>query len=195
MYFRTIIGNIAIRVDRIFKNNFFSFKQSFNKVRILKLKHVNYPKYITIGKGTTIDEGARLDCYPIENEKTPNLRIGNNTMIGFNFTALCSSNLIIGNDVLIASNVFISTENHGFDSIELKYLRQKLVTKDVVIEDNVWIGENVSILSGVKIGKWSIVGANSVVTKDVPEYTIVCGNPAKIIKKYDFCLGKRTNIN
>ncbi|PIA86231.1 DapH/DapD/GlmU-related protein [Streptococcus parauberis] len=60
------------------------------------------------------------------------------------------------------------------------------MTSPVQIDSDVWIGENVVILQGVKIGKGSIIGANSVVNKDVPEYSIVAGTPAKVIKQYNF---------
>ena len=98
----------------------------------------------------------------------------------------------IGNNVLIASKVFISDICHGDytdkcpSSPEIPPVDRPLSAKPVVIHDNVWIGELVSILPGVEIGKGSIVGANSVVTKSIPAYCMVAGNPAKIIKRYDF---------
>lgn len=93
---------------------------------------------------------------------------------------------------LIASKVYISDIQHGCyngthfqDHPETPPGDQLLNAKEVIIEDNVWIGESVSIMHGVTIGKGSIVSANSVVTKDIPENTIVVGNPAKPIKKYN----------
>jgi lipopolysaccharide O-acetyltransferase len=64
--------------------------------------------------------------------------------------------------------------------------KRPLNSLPVIISKNVWIGESVSILPGVRIGKASIIGANSVVTKDIPDYSIAAGNPAKVIKKYNF---------
>lgn len=81
----------------------------------------------------------------------------------------------------------IATENHGMDpESELPYSAQELKCGKVEIGKNVWIGQNVCILPNVSIGDNSIIGAGSIVTKNVPQYTIVAGNPAKIIKKYDF---------
>lgn len=99
----------------------------------------------------------------------------------------------IGNNVLIASRVFISDHNHGSYSGENQSdpnttPKKRTLTKNsvVVIGDNVWIGDGVTILPDVKIGDGAIIGANSVVTSDVEEYSIAVGIPARIIKKFCF---------
>ena len=79
----------------------------------------------------------------------------------------------------------ISSENHGVDP-DLEYVDQPLISKPVTIGDGCWIGEKVCILPGVTIGKKCIVGAGSVVTKSIPNFSMAVGNPAKIIKHYDF---------
>jgi lipopolysaccharide O-acetyltransferase len=101
--------------------------------------------------------------------------------------------VIIGNNVLIASKVYISDISHGsykgnaFDSDPgIDPQKRELVSNPVLIDENVWIGESVSVFPGVRIGKASIIGANAVVTKDIPDYCIAAGNPAKVIKKYNF---------
>jgi lipopolysaccharide O-acetyltransferase len=71
---------------------------------------------------------------------------------------------------------------------------RKLTSNPIIIEDNVWIGESVSILPGVTIGQGSIVGANSLVSKNIPPYAIAVGNPAKVIKTYNFTIGKWEKI-
>ena len=98
----------------------------------------------------------------------------------------------IGNHVLIASRVFISDINHGnfregemFD-LSVSPEKQTLFFDPVRIEDNVWIGESVCILPGVTIGKHSVVGALSCVTKSIPPYSIAVGNPARVVKQYNF---------
>ena len=95
--------------------------------------------------------------------------------------------------MLIASKVFITDLEHGsykgdeYDSVPDSIVKDRdLSSHDVIIEDNVWIGEMVSILPGVTIGKNSIIGSNSVVTKSIPENCIAVGNPAKIVKKYNY---------
>ena len=99
----------------------------------------------------------------------------------------------IGDNVLIASKVFLTDLEHGsykgdeYDSVPDSIVKDRdLSSHDVIIEDNVWIRAMVSILPGVTIGKNSIIGSNSVVTKSIPENCIAVGNPAKIVKKYNY---------
>lgn len=113
----------------------------------------------------------------------PTLKIGSGSRIEKNFTALVADELTIGENTLIASNVFISTENHGMNP-EMPYYKRPLITKSVHIGSNCWIGEKVIILPVVTIGDCLIVGAGSVVTMNIP-YTIAVGNPAKAIKKWN----------
>ena len=107
----------------------------------------------------------------------------------FGFSALASSkaNITIEDNVLFASNVIVTNENHGMNpESSVPYMDQKLIAKDVSIGEGSWIGEKVCILSGVSIGKKCIIGAGSVVTKSIPSYSIAAGNPAKILKVYNF---------
>ncbi|MPM92947.1 2,3,4,5-tetrahydropyridine-2,6-dicarboxylate N-acetyltransferase [bioreactor metagenome] len=87
----------------------------------------------------------------------------------------------------MAPFVFITDHDHGFSDIN-KNLHQQALTENgqTIIENNVFLGTKSSILKNVRIGEHSVIGANSVVTKNVPPFSIVSGNPAKIIKKYDF---------
>lgn len=111
-----------------------------------------------------------------------NIAIGNNSGIGIN--AKIRGPLEIGNDVMMGPDVFILTSNHRTDRTDIPMRGQgALPSRKVIIEDDVWIGARVIILPGVKIGQGSILGAGSVVTKDVPKYSVVGGSPAKILKK------------
>lgn len=142
---------------------------------------------IEIGDNTTILSNCRLAVYG--KSKRANIKIGNNCYIGFGFSALASSkgNIIIGDNVLFASNVLITNENHGINpDVDIPYMDQQLTSKDVSIGNGCWIGEKVCILPGVSIGDKCIVGAGAVVTKSVTNYSIVVGNPARVIKTYDF---------
>lgn len=144
-------------------------------------------KNISIGDNATILNNCRLSVYG--NSDKANIIIGSNCYIGFGFSALCSAkaNIRIGDSVLFASNVIVTNENHGINpEIETPYMDQELTAKDVSIGDGSWIGEKVVILPGIKIGKKCIVGAGSVVTKSIPDFSMAVGNPAKIIKKYSF---------
>ena len=112
-----------------------------------------------------------------------NISIGNKFICNFNCVMLDCADIEIGNNVMIGPNVNIFTINHDIRAKE----RNQFVTyyKPITICDNVWIGGNSTILPGVTIGKNSVVGAGSVVTKDVPPNVLVAGNPAKFIRNID----------
>ena len=96
------------------------------------------------------------------------------------------SKIIIEDDVMFASNVFINDAFHGYKNAAIPYKYQQLwKIKPIVIKTGSWIGQNAVILPGVTIGALSIIGANSVVTKSVPEKCIAAGIPAKVLKRWD----------
>lgn len=124
------------------------------------------------GKNVNIEKGAQFAW---------DLSLGDNSGVGVN--SLISSCVTIGNDVMMGPECMIFTSNHGVSDINTPMWKQKSTEpKPVVIEDDVWIGARVIILPGVHVGKGSVIGAGSVVTKDVAPYSIVGGNPAKLIK-------------
>lgn len=153
------------------------------------LKHIKFEKGVSIGKS------ARIECYEEYAGETlkPRIIISSNTVIENRFSALVSSNLTIGKRCLIASDVLITTENHGTDP-RTTYYNQKLISKDVSIGNNCWIGEKAIILPGVHLGNNVVVGAGSIVTKSFPSNVIIAGNPARIIKTYDSKLNKWISI-
>ena len=94
--------------------------------------------------------------------------------------------IIIEDNVLFASNVFISDGFHGYNRIDVAYKDQPISNLGSIhIGEGSWIGQNVVIMPGVSVGKFSIVGANSVITKSIPAYCIAAGAPARIIKRWD----------
>jgi len=129
-----------------------------------------------IGKGSTIHTGARF-------YDPRNVEIGNDSIIGEGVVLDGRDRLIIGDHVDIASEVMIYNSEHDVQSIDFRAIK-----KPVVIEDYVFIGPRAIILPGVRIGKGAVVGAGAVVTKDVEDYSIVGGVPAKVI-------GERKNKN
>lgn len=144
---------------------------------------------VFVGSGTIILSHSRLQTYNLSGNEKGSIVIGDGCYIGFNFTVLSADgkHVKIGDQVLIASDVLISNENHGIDpESDIPYMDQSLIAKSVEIGDGSWIGEKVCILPGVTVGKKSIIGAGSVVTRDIPPYSIAVGNPARVIKQYNF---------
>jgi galactoside O-acetyltransferase len=110
--------------------------------------------------------------------------IGNNVTIN-RFTLIDASEggkIFIGDNCLIGPYVLIRSADHSFIDTDLPIRSQGHIKGDIIIEDNCWIGGHVTITRNVTIGKGSIVGANSVVTKNIPPFSIAAGSPAKIIK-------------
>lgn len=182
----------------IFRDFFVNRRSSlFFLLRCSKLRrplHIQGLKYIKINGRVTIMKQAGIDCYST-NDCKPNIVFGNNVLIGNYFTMLVTTDCTIDDNALIASNVFISTENHGMNPLIGPYMKQELLSKPVHICKNVWIGEKVCILPGVTIGENSIIGSGSVVTKSIPANSIACGNPCKVIKKFDFDTNKWVKVN
>lgn len=141
-------------------------------------------KDISIGRKVQIRKGARIEAFGKRDGKAPKITIGDGTSIQFYFHCGAAESVNIGKDVLISGCVYISDHDHCFDDPEYSARwSKKLTSKPVIIEDGVWLGEGCVVLKGVTIGKRAVVGANAVVTKDVPPFTVVCGVPAKVIRK------------
>jgi len=135
---------------------------------------------VRIGKGVSIRKGSRIEVV----SDAGVIEIGDGTSIHFDFHCGAANQVIIGKDVLIAGKVYISDHDHVFDHRELPpRLCRELVSSPVIIEDGVWLGEGCVVLKGVSIGRRSVVGANAVVTKSVPAGCVVCGVPAKIVRR------------
>jgi acetyltransferase-like isoleucine patch superfamily enzyme len=149
-------------------------------------------KYIDFGSNLTTGKGCRIEAYPYLSQDCI-ISFGKNIEMNDYVHITGLRKVSIGDNVLMASKIYISDSNHGTykgrngDTHPESIARTRHVTGDpVTIEDNVWIGESVSVLSGVTIGRCSIIGSNSVVSKNIPPFTIAVGNPAKPIKQYDF---------
>lgn len=164
------------------------FKYFGKSIFIYPVTTILGEKYISIGDNSTF--GARTvlttwDKY-YNDTFTPQIVIGNNVNIGEDCHITAINRIKIGDDVLMGKKITISDNSHGISSIEsmtIAPIKRKLFSKGpVIIESKAWIGDKATILAGVRIGESAIVGANTVVTKDVPAYSVVVGNPAKIIK-------------
>jgi lipopolysaccharide O-acetyltransferase len=181
-------------ICRLFYSVFLSKLLVSRKIRVIRHPfYIRGSKHINWGTNFTSGVNLRIDADPIELSKGSSvLQIGDNVQVNDYVHIGAVNKVVIGDNVLIASKVYISDHNHGNYTGILQCspdsdpAKRPIISKPVFIEDNVWIGEQVSILPGVTIGKGSIIGANSVVTKDVPAASIAIGVPAKVIKTYNF---------
>lgn len=150
---------------------------------IFKLNHTmpRSEEYFKIQKelfGDHIGEGSYI-APPLSGAAFDKLKIGKNVFINSNLLAMSRGGITIEDDVMIAGNVSLLSNNHDL------YDREVLLCKPVLIQKGAWIGAGVSVLAGVSIGRYAVVGAGSVVTKDIPDYGVAVGNPAKVIKTLD----------
>ena len=129
-----------------------------------------------IGSNCLIEDFATI------NNAVGNVSIGDRTLIGLSCVVI--GPVEMGNDILLAQHVVLSGLNHNFKNPNLPIKDQGVSMHKIVVEDGVWIGANAVITAGITIGKNSVVAGGSVVTKDVPPYSVVGGNPAKILKQY-----------
>ena len=150
---------------------------------------------VYIGDNTTILAGARIQIYNDKTGLKGKVKIGNNCYFGYNISFLAGEDIIVDDGVLMASNILISSENHSTNPEDKEYyMNQSLNCKPVHIGEGTWIGERTCVLPGVDIGKKCVIGAGSVVTKSIPDYSIVAGSPAKVIKKYNFEIHRWTKV-
>jgi lipopolysaccharide O-acetyltransferase len=165
----------------------------FSNSRLIRLPLIIRGKTnIDFGSRLTTGVGCRLEAY--NNKKSmKSLIFGKNIQLNDYVHITAMNKVVIGDNVLMASKIYISDCSHGFyDGEELNSspdqhpIDRSYKISDVIIGDNVWLGEFVSVMPGVTIGKGAIIGANSVVTKDIPANTIAVGSPAKVIKRYNF---------
>ncbi|WP_067177455.1 DapH/DapD/GlmU-related protein [Sulfurospirillum sp. UCH001] len=175
-----------LRLETFIKKHIFNliFKKYFKtfgkKSYIIKPLRIQGPEFISIGNNVAINSFSWLGV--LRQDTIPNLKILDGVYIG-NFCHIdCIDEIIIGENTLIADKVYIGDNAHGYGKNNIPIINQKLIYKGKVnIGKNCWIGENVSILS-VTIGDNCVIGAGSVVTKDIPNNSVAVGNPAKVIR-------------
>lgn len=169
------------------------YARVFGKVgrgsRIYKPLLLANPRYVSIGEGTLIRQGARIEVIIQDEARPPSLVIGSNVNIEQNVHLICGSGLAIGDDVSIAPNCAILDTKHPFRNVKDSTKvgdRIEPGSRPIEIGNNTLIGFSSVILPNVRIGRNCIVGANSTVNCDVPDYCVVAGSPASIIMRYDF---------
>jgi acetyltransferase-like isoleucine patch superfamily enzyme len=130
-----------------------------------------------------LGEDSIIEDFATVNNGMGGVFIGARTMVGLGDVLI--GPLRIGNDVIIAQNVVFSGLNHGYLDVQRPIRDQSCSIAEIVVEDEAWIGANSVITAGVRVGKHAVVAGGSVVTKDVPPYTVVGGNPARALKQYN----------
>ena len=155
------------------------------------------PLYQYRGRHAIIHHSVRMDTPPYRkfwlgdysvvesfaciNNAVGDVIIGDHTRIGLHNTII--GPVTIGSHVNLAQGITITALNHNFDDSEKRIDQQGISTKEVVLEDDIWVGANAVILPGVTIGKHAVVAAGAIVTKDVPSHSLVAGVPAKVIRQ------------
>ena len=137
---------------------------------------------INVFEKVRIQPGLRIETV----NKHSIIEIHKNTSIGQNFHITSGGNLIIGENVTILGNVFITNIDHDYKQINIPILEQENIISETIIGDNCFIGYGAAIQAGTRLGKQCIVGTNAVVRGTFPDYCVIAGVPAKIIKKYNF---------
>lgn len=170
---------------RAIKDDFMSMGEN---VYLGKLKQLGGAKYIKIGNRVSIGRGTILTAWDnYQDQKfNPEIIIEDDVIINPNAHITACNSIHIGSGTLLGKYVTITDNSHGNiikDEASIKPLNRSLISKGpVIIGSNVWIGDKATILPNVTIGNGAIIGANAVVTKDVPPYSVVGGNPAKVIR-------------
>jgi acetyltransferase-like isoleucine patch superfamily enzyme len=178
----TVKARMALVISQFFYKYF--FKKLGTHSRIIKPIRIANSRQMVIGNNVYIDSFAFLvvddGCEGASFIIDDNVKLGNYNHI------TCTNSMHIENNVLTADRVYISDNYHCFDDPAIPIKEQGVASKgNVSIGEGSWIGDNVSIIS-CRIGKHCVIGANSVVTHDVPDYSVAVGCPAKVIKTYNF---------
>ena len=163
-------------------------KHSSRKIKVGKGVRVFHPEKISLGKNVEILQEAVFAPYAKNNEKYPSeIIVGNNVHFGVQDRIASANKVVIEDDVLFAAFVHITDHSHEFHNVGKPIINQGIYSKGpVIIKRGAWLAFGCHVLSGVTVGEYSVVAANSVVTKDVPAYSVVAGNPARIVSQYDF---------
>lgn len=188
-----------IKVDPVLKQRVLSLMMHPVKTRPRRWLRCWQFLYMKKGKRSVIYRSVRKDIVPfnsfvmgdysviedysIINNAVGDIVIGNNTRVGLGNTII--GPVTIGDRVNLAQNVVVSGLNHNFENVNRTIAEQGVSTKETKIKNDVWIGANTVVLAGVCIEEHVVIGAGSVVTKDIPGYSVAVGNPARIIKQYD----------
>ncbi|WP_320150901.1 acyltransferase [uncultured Tolumonas sp.] len=189
MHISLLMDNIKFHIYKMKTKHIYSnmFKCIGKGTVIFPPLMFRYTEYAKIGENVIIRGGARIELIK-KNKNKPELIIGNDVNIEQNVHIICGNKIIIGDKVSITGNVAIVDVEHPYDDISSSIKIGDRVQYDgnyVEIGNGSFIGFGSVILPNVKIGKYAVIGANSVVNVNVPDFSVAAGNPIKIIKIYD----------
>lgn len=165
------------------------FRFSNNGGSLGRPYRVLYSRYVHVGERVRVKKHSRIECIPSFHgcKYSPQLVFEDGVIVGYNCTFFCTDLLTIGKNTILAGGCLVTTENHGINPESGEpYHVQPLKSAPVQIGQGCWLGQNVCVLPGVHIGDRCIIGANAVVNKDIPDYSIAVGVPARVIKIYNF---------
>lgn len=144
--------------------------------------------YIRIGDNTLIGKDVALSAGMVPGQQcltSPVVTIGNRCLIGRGSGIVGHLSITIGDDVWTGHHVYITDQNHDYRDVSIPISQQSQPERPVVIGDRSWIGHGAVILPGARIGKHVVIGANAVVTGDIPDYSVAVGSPARVIRRFD----------
>jgi acetyltransferase-like isoleucine patch superfamily enzyme len=168
---------VIIRNPRLIETGRNLTIKDFASIQALSRKGIQFGDNVMIGRYTIIE------CTGVIRELGEGLRVGNNSNFGdYNFIGVRGP-VEIGNDVLFGPRVSIHAENHIFERLDVPIRKQGTSRRGVKIEDDCWIGSGVIVTDGVTIGRGSVIAAGSVVTRDIPPFSVAAGVPARVIKQ------------
>lgn len=153
--------------------------------------YLGRPLFLMGIKKVFIDKRVRI--FPhlrMEVHRSGSIHIHEDVVISQNVHITSAGNMVIGKSSLILANVFITNIDHDYEEIGKHVVKQEYMIKDTIIGENCYIGMGAAIMAGTKLGKQCVVGANSVVRGEFPDYCVIVGAPARIVKKYDLETGK-----
>ena len=142
-------------------------------------------RWITVGEGTLIGAQVSLSAGMVPGQDlgpVPVLRIGDRCVIGRGSHIVAHHSLIIEDDVFTGPYVYITDQNHGYDDPRLPISKQSQPERPVIIGDGSWLGHGTVVLPGAHIGRHVVIGANSVVTGEIPDFSVAAGAPARVIR-------------
>jgi len=195
--FRNVIGNLYVRFHKWIQlsasttptNSRGKRFGAFGSGSLIMWKPTTIfnEQYITIGNDTLIGPDISLSAGMVPGQECityPVVSIGDRCLIGRGSGIVGHFNIEIGNDVWTGHNVYITDQNHGYEDVTKTIAQQSQPERAVKIGDGSWLGYGSVVLPGVTIGKHVVIGANSVVTRDIPDYSVAVGVPARVIKRY-----------